>query len=405
MRQPMRQLCLAIVTIALSSTTLSAQHHGHGHQHGSWGGGWGGAGRSWGFGGRGAYGFARMGGFLPYGYGFGYSSFGGFGGLNYYNGPVGVPYFGVGPYYGYGFAQAPIAPTYYGPLAPVVVQTEPIYIGRNPADNPAIQEWMPRFNGQNGFKGQNAGANANGNAVLAGAQPRQADVRVFVKPTTPESKRKSIRYQAQGDEWFAKQNYLQAFARYKQAYSAAPDRPEPRFRMAICLAAMAEYGSAVDELKRLARLDPEWPIHGDRLDDLFGAEHNLSKNAVLFKVADWVKEDVRDPERLYLMGVLLHFNEDRDKAKVIFQTASLLTGEADYVSVYLTPAAGAQPAPPRAGRALPAHPNEEEDEAPVPMPQAQPAAPKLVPPQPGREVAGPRLPVLREPVGAEPDAR
>lgn len=410
MRQPMRQICLAIVTIALSSTSGFAQHHGHGgwghgghgHHHGGWGGwggggwggwggrGWGGGFSSFGFGGRG---FSRIGGFWP-GYGFGYSSFGGFGGLNYYNGPVG----GFAPY-GYGtFGYPPIAPPYYGPLSPVVVQTQPIFIGPNPADNPVIQEWMPQFNGQNGLKGQNA----NPNAAPPAAQPRQADVRVFVKPTTPEAKRKSIRYQAQGDEWFAKQNYLQAFARYKQAYSSAPDRPEPRFRMAVSLTAMGEYGPAADELKRLSRLDPEWPSHGDRLDEIFGAEHNISKNAVLHKVAAWVREDVRDPERLYLMGVLLHFNEDRDKAKTLFETASLLTGGTEYVDIYLTPAAREQPAPPRARPALPPHPNEEND-APVPMPQAGPAAPKDAPQQP--ELVGPKLLVPGEPVGAEPDAR
>jgi hypothetical protein len=396
----MRQLCLAIVTIIFWSATALAQHHGHGHHHGggwggSWGNGWGswrGYSRGWGFGGGSLYGFG--GGFAPFGYGVGYSSFGGFGGLNYYNGPVG----GFGPF-GYGaFGYPPIAPPYYGPLAPVVVQTQPIFIGPNPADNPAIQEWMPQFKGQKGVNGQNG----NPNVVPPAEQPRQADVRVFVKPTTPEAKRKSIRYQAQGDEWFVRQNYLQAFARYKQAYSAAPDRPDPRFRMAVALAAMAEYGPAVDELKRLARLDPEWPTHGDRLDDIFGAEHNLSKNAVLLKVAAWVREDIRDPERLYLFGVLLHFNEDRDKARTVFQTASLLTGENEHVNIYLTPAAREQPAAPKGGPALPRHPNEE-DAPPVPMPQA--AAPRDAPPKPGREVVGPRLLPPGEPVGAEPDAR
>lgn len=400
MRQPMRQLCLAIVTIALSSNTAYPQHAGHGHSghghHGHHHGGWGGGFSSFGFGGRGIYGFGRFGGFggfggfAPFGYSVGYSSLGGFGGINYYNGPV-------GGFYSYpGFGYPPVVAPYYGPLAPVVVQTQPMFIGPNPADNPAIQEWMPRFNGENG----------NVNQPAPPAQPRQADVRVFVKPTTPEAKRKSIRYQAQGDEWFQRQNYLQAYARYKQAYSAAPDRPEPRFRMALALAAMAEYGPAVDELKRLARLDPDWPMHGDRLDDVFGAERNISKNAVLHKVAAWVKEDVRDPERLYLMGVLLHFNEDREKAKTIFQTASLLTGGSEEIAIYLAQRAENVPVMPRGAPAPAPRPQlNEEDEAPVPRPQAQPAAPRVPPAVQPREVVGPMLPMLREHVGDEPDAR
>jgi hypothetical protein len=393
MRQPCRQLCsgrqlcLAVVTILCASAPAFAQRHHHGHHHGGW------YGPGWGYSG-GVFGFGRVGPFFPYSYNYGYSSIAGFGGLNYYNGPVG----------GFGVYGGPVGYTSFGypnygymPMAPLMVQTRPIYIGGDPADNPVIQEWMP-----DKFKGQ------NGNANAAPAQPPQRSVKVFVKPTNPEQKRKSIRYQAQADEWFVKANYLQAFARYKQAYSAAPDRPEPRFRMAVTLAAMQEYGPAVDELKKLGRLDPAWPEHGDRLDDLFGADHNISKNILLEKVAGWVREDVRDPDRLYLMGVLLHFNEDADKAKTFFETADLVTsGAADYVQVYLTPAAqhaGAapRPEPPPAARAKE---EEDDDEAPIPRPQAQPAPPKPAADRPTRELAGPRLLDPGVPVGAAPDGR
>jgi Flp pilus assembly protein TadD len=338
-----------------------------------------------------------VGGFLPYSYSsFGYSSFGGFGGLNYYNGPVGgfIPY---GPY-GYTSFGYPGFGPYYGylPAAPTVIPTSPVFIGPNLADNPAIQEWMPKP------------VPPIGNANPAAAQPLQADVPVFVKPTTPEAKRKSIRYQAQGDEWFLKQNYLQAYARYKQAYSAAADRPEPRFRMAIALAALTEFGPAVDELKRLARLDPEMPAHGERLDDLFGPDRNLAKNAVLHKVADWVKEDIRDPDRLYLMGVLLYFNEDGNKAKTLFETAGMLAGDPAHVRVFLAPAAGrrvdAQRAAPKPPAPPPPDPREE-DEAPVPMPQAGPAPPQPAPAKPARELAGPRLLLPGAPAGVAPDER
>lgn len=401
----MRRFYLTVATlvvvpvIAVWPDIAFGQHHGHGGHHhhgGGWGGGWGGSG------------FGRVGPLLPYSsFGYGYSSFSGFGGLNYYHGPVGGVYagpFGYGAPYGYtSFGYPNYGPYYsYLPMAPLVIQTQPLTIGPGLGDNPAIQEWMPKHNGQQP---------ANPNDVVPPPQPRQQDVNVFVKPTTLEAKRKSIRYQAQGDEWFAKDNYLQAFARYKQAYSAAPDRPEPRFRMAVALASLNEFGPAVDELKRLVRMDPTWPSHGDRLDELFGEGHNLSKNAVLHRVSGWVREDVRDPDRLYLLGVLLHFNEDRDKAKTFFETASMLSGNPPHVRAYLTApvaeAPAAKPAPPPAPLPL----EEEEEPAPVPKPMAKPVlqkpAPRNIAPAtpivPKRELAGPKLLVPGEPVEDRPD--
>lgn len=389
MRQSSRQFALAVVAILFASPALFAQHHHHGHHHhhGGWyGPGWYGGG--WGYSG-GLLGLGRITPFYPYSYSFGYSSMAGFGGLSYYNGPVGV-YGGM-----YGFAPYG-APGYgYLPMAPVTVQTRPLFIGGDPADNPAIQEWMPEK-----FK------RPDGNAAAVPVQPVQRSVRLFVKPTSPEQKRKSIRSQAQADEWFVKANYLQAFARYKQASSAAPDRPEPRFRMAVTLAAMREFGSAVDELKRLIRLDPGWPAHGDRLDDLFGADHSISKNVLLHKVSAWVREDVRDPDRLFLMGVLLHFNEDADKAKTFFETASLLLGgDAEYVNAFLTPAAPREGAAPRAPAADAPAAEEEDVEAPVPKPLARPAPSEPAAGRPARELAGPRLLDPGVPLGAAPDGR
>lgn len=317
-------------------------------------------------------GYARFG-FPGFGFsGYGYSSFGGFGGLNYYQGPVGGPW--IAPYgYGYtSFGYPNFGPTYsYIPMAPIVQQAHPLWIGRDPFDNAAIQEWMPG-NGQ------------PQNNPAAQPAPPPEEVELLIKPSNAEAKRKSIRYQAQGDEYFAKQNYLQAFARYKQAVGAAADRPEPRYRMAVALAAMNEFPLAADELKRTVRVDPGLPRHGDRLDDVFGANNNLAKNSMLQKAAAWVREDIRDPNRLFLMGALLHFNEDRDKAQTLFQTADLLAGSPDYVRAFLKP--------PEAGprENIPARP----------QPQALPPAPIPNPPPDAPEPAAPKVPAAGRPTKA-----
>jgi len=313
----------------------------------------------------------------------------GFGGLNWYYGPLGgyTPYITT-PYgsttYGYPY----FGPYYsYVPLAPVIRQTRPYWIGGDP---------LIKNNGNaNNNNGRPADAGDNLGAGQPAQQPVQSNVKIFGKVPTTDALRRSIRYQAQGDEWFGKQNYLQAFGHYKDAISAAPGRPEPRFRKAMALAATTNYSLAVDEMKRSMRLDPTWPQTGPKLDELFGADNLISKNAVLHKVAAWVREDIRDPDRLFLMGVLLHFNDDLDKSHTFFEAAYALAPVPEYARAFLDAedrhgAPGQHAAGPAAGPAeepRPAPPDE--DDAPA----ADPPPPGPAPgPAPARRDNGPRFP-------------
>jgi hypothetical protein len=105
--------------------------------------------------------------------------------------------------------------------------------------------------------------------------------------------------------------------------------------MALALAATTNYASSVEEIKRARRIDPSWPQTGPKLDELFGADNILSQNAVLHKTAAWVREDIRDPDRLFLMGVLLHFSGDPDKSRTFFEAASALAPFPIYAQAFL----------------------------------------------------------------------
>lgn len=284
----------------------------------------------------------------------------GFGGLNWYYGPLGgyTPYITT-PYADASFGYPNFGPYYsYVPLAPVVRQPRSFYSQTIAFDAPPTQQpAAPR----NGAANQNRGARA------PEPQPVQANIKLFDKPTSPEALRKSIRYQAQGDEWFAKGNYLQAYDHYKQAMSAAPARTEPRFRKAMALAATTNYTQAVDEIKRAMRLDADWSAKGALLDELFGADNVLSKNAVLHKVARWVGDDIRDADRLFLIGVLLHFNSDSDQAHTFFEAAVELSPTPTYAQAFLDAEDGVRggklaeeprPAPPEEGDTTPPAPAE-----------------------------------------------
>jgi hypothetical protein len=248
----------------------------------------------------------------------------GFGGLNWFYGPLGgyTPYVTPYGYTTYGYPN--FGPYYsYVPLAPVTRQTRPYWIGGNPFAN-----------GQ-GQAGNGAGLNRPAAPQQLPAQPAQVNVPVVPKANSNDALRRSVRLQGVGDEYFAKQDYLQAYANYKQALSVAPSRIEPRFRMALALAATTHYGQAVDEMKRGLRMNPDWPRTGASLDELFGEDNILAKNAVLHKVATWVREDIRDPDRLFLIGVLLHFNDDGDKSHQFFEAASALSPIPTYAQAFL----------------------------------------------------------------------
>lgn len=338
-------LSLTVLASLGVSGTAAAQHgHGHGghhHHHGGYGG-------FGGYGGYGAYGgFSIVSpGFGAF-YGPGYASYGwGGSGLNYYRGPIGgyitPPVYSGYPGYSYfnpgfglygpaGAAGLPVAyptlpPTPPFPSAPVI--------------GPPVAGAIPR--------------------VPVG----QAQVDPVPRQTNAEAKMRSLRVQAQGDEWFQKQNFLQAQSRYKQAIAEAPDRAEPHFRLGFSLAALGYYAQAAAEFKRGMSIDPRSPETGEKLDRLYGDRNGMAKTAMLTKAALWVQEDVRDPDRLFVMGVLLHFNDDPARSQPFLKAASQVTGSADYVQAFLrAQAQGPVPGPDAAPVATP-------DAAPVPLPDA-----------------------------------
>lgn len=314
----------------------------------------------------GVYGFARLG--LPaYGYNYGYSGISAytpFGGLNFGIGTPGV--YSAYPYSGPVYSWFPLAPT----------SLQPVWNAPNPLD-PA------------------AGAGQPANGAAPAPQPVKPPPQVInplVKASSPEAKVKSLRLQMQGDEWFAKQNYLQAYARYKQAVSEAADVAAPRFRMGLVLAAMGHFDLAVTEIKRGLALDAKWPATGEQLEQLFGANNVIAREGVLQRVAAWVREDVRDPNRLFLLGVFLHFNGEGDKARTFFETADQLAGSPAHVRAFLFPVAAAvQPAGFAApvGPPVPMPPDAGDAAKPQALPDAKPAA---VPVQPNNGgLVGPKL--------------
>ncbi|MCY2962332.1 MAG: hypothetical protein NT069_01555 [Planctomycetota bacterium] len=308
----------------------------------------------------------------------GFSLSGPSGSFTMYHGPF-VPY---APNWGYGYTTGypvylPAEDFGFGPNPPAVIGPVPMRLAdrlrnaRQPADGQVAPE--PKHNPV-----------ANGNAPAAAPvdeQPDQDNPPLFLKRSNVEQRRKSLRLQAQGDDLLRRAEYLPAVGKYRQAAQAAPDLSEPRLRMGIALAAMGELSQGVVHLKRGLNLDPEWPKHGPGLEELFGPHNEIARVTLLGRASGWVRQDIRDPDRLFLLGVLLYFNEDVEPARKFFETAMELTEGTSPAGRFLEPhqvsnaarkrvpspaepteKSTPSPAPPRAARRKPL------DDAPVPEP-------------------------------------
>jgi hypothetical protein len=294
-----------------------------------------------------------------YGYG-GYSGNGygspfGYGYSSYTSISYGVPGFSVG------YVAPLFGNTYYGPgygysgWGGAIYMAPPIYVNRPQPTLPALPQWMIDE------------ANLDNNH-LDKIKPLSETHRSLIPPSTPEAQLRSVRLQDAGDRLFAKLDYSAAEKIYAKSVQAAPDRPEPYVRLAMAKAARGDFRAAVSFLKQMADVDATYPGRADSLNRLFGLQNGVSKLQLKQRVADWTKIDVRDPDRVFLLGIVLFLDGD-DRYRTLLDTALKLEGEQPYLRAFLdvTPAQdAARPAP-----------TPDEIDA---LPQPAPARPLLLPP-------------------------
>jgi hypothetical protein len=203
-----------------------------------------------------------------------------------------------------------------------------------------------------------------------------------VAPSSPEARLRSLRAQQDGDEDLRQQQWLAAYVDYKKAIEFAPDQAEAHFRYGLALVAIQNFDNAAFSFKRALALDPSLPQTGADLATLFGHGSDLARSSILHKLADYVAADVRDPDRLFVFGVMLHFSGDA-RANEVFEAGYRLAGRGQHFLAFLrpvgqatAPAAKPQPAAEASGIPLPPAP-EPSLSAPTPL---GPVAPSPLPP-------------------------
>ncbi len=162
-------------------------------------------------------------------------------------------------------------------------------------------------------------------------------IKRYIIPSTPHARELSLRNLVKGDEYFKKQDYRRAYDRYKLAASLTKDLPTPHFKKGFALVALRQYDRAAYEFKQGLALDPKWPFTGESLRNLFGADNVIAKDSMLHQVAEWVKEDIRDPERLFIFGVVLYFDGQAEQARDVLTTGVRLAGRGNHFLAFLDP--------------------------------------------------------------------
>ena len=182
--------------------------------------------------------------------------------------------------------------------------------------------------------------------VVAKADRAAADkadkvVRLKVRSSNAESRRRAERYLALGDQLFEKHQWHSALQKYKLAAQLAPDVAECYWRQGHALIAVNQFGQAADAFRRALRLDADTSRGGFRLNDLY-VDSEAAKSSHLEALAGEALAATIDPDAFFLIGVLLHYDGETERARKFFERAADLSGDdAGLVAAFLAP----KPAP------------------------------------------------------------
>ena len=130
------------------------------------------------------------------------------------------------------------------------------------------------------------------------------------KPSTPAARLRSLEYQIRGDEKLRSQQWSEARALYAKALEVAPDRAEARMRLAFSYTSILRFQQAVLQIKFAIGQNPQLAKTGQKLETIFGPGSQLARSSIIAKIREWVNEDSDNSDRLFLLGVMLHFNGD-----------------------------------------------------------------------------------------------
>ncbi len=295
----------------------------------------------WGFGGISA-GTVRIGGWGPFGWGVrGWGGRGfGWGGWGW-----GAPMSPFAPFWGPApWVPAPVfvprvatAPIFAPPivLPPMVAPTlivpplvaSPFILAPAPC-------WLAPWTAQNALWGNWGGAPWLAPApaaplaavdVLAGQRPLdnlRGDPLPPIREANADARARAARFFEIGDRYFDQQNYRQAYVRYDQATTAAPDMVEAQLRKGQSLIALGNYEMAARAFKMAVRSD-NWTECRLRWDEIYG-KNGAAKDAHVQALATAAHNDPNNADLMLLLGMELFFDDQIPRSAKFFERYAAL---------------------------------------------------------------------------------
>ncbi|GAB4130977.1 hypothetical protein [Thermopirellula anaerolimosa] len=143
------------------------------------------------------------------------------------------------------------------------------------------------------------------------------------------------RFLENGDRLFTQGKYREAYGQYRNAAKAVPRLADAYFRQVFALVAMGAYEQAAQAAKSGLEMHPEWPKGPFRLDKLYGNDQP-AKRAHIARLAEAVQQSPQNGDLLFLLGVMLHFDNRMEEAKTFFgQALPLMAGRDQHVRLFL----------------------------------------------------------------------
>ncbi len=163
----------------------------------------------------------------------------------------------------------------------------------------------------------------------------------LVSPVRLESIQRSREMESFGDENLKHQQWTQAYINYHNAVITADERADAHLRLGFACLMLKRFPEAVREFKTAVTLDPTIGKSGETLGSILGPENQPAQTELILNVAKWTKENLRDQDHLFLLGVVLMYNQD-PRSTEILEAALRVTGpkdQKDHLMALLTPAA------------------------------------------------------------------
>jgi tetratricopeptide (TPR) repeat protein len=145
-----------------------------------------------------------------------------------------------------------------------------------------------------------------------------------------------------GDAAFREGRYVDALTRYRSAVEAAPDDAEAQFRKGHAHIANGKFDLAAAAFRSALKRDPSARRAGFKLDELYGAK-SAAKGMHLENLAAAALTHEDSADNYFLLGLMLRFDGEHDRAEKFFTKAAALSPETRRSLARLLPEAKEEP--------------------------------------------------------------